>query len=109
MDVEPGGGGTIEVEQNASSSYPTTLSFETGTSVRLEAVPAPGYHFDNWGGDLSGTTNPTTIVIDCNKKITASFSPVTPVKTSWWLIGGILTGIIIIGVIISLAVRSRMA
>ena len=74
MDVEPSGGGTIEVEQNASSSYPTTLSFETGTSVRLEAVPAPGYIFNNWSGDLTSTTSPTTIAIDCNKSITANFS-----------------------------------
>jgi hypothetical protein len=37
-------------------------------------VSASGYHFVNWSGDLSGSTNPATIVVDCDKKITANFS-----------------------------------
>ncbi len=74
MDVSPSGGGIIEVDQTAPSSYPDISTFKDGTSVRLEAVPASGYHFSSWSRDLSGATNPTTIVIDCNKKITANFS-----------------------------------
>ncbi len=76
MNVEPGGGGTIEVEHTAIFSYPDTLSFRSGLSVRLEAVPVSGYRFKNWSGDLSGTTNPTTILIDCDKKLTANFSQI---------------------------------
>ncbi len=72
----------IDVSQNASasanqstpSSYPATYTFEGGSSVRLEAVPDPGYRFQSWSGDLSGTTNPATIVMDCNKSITANFT-----------------------------------
>ena len=179
MDVEPSGAGTIQVGQIAPSSYPTTLEFGDGVSVRFEAVPASGYHFDNWSGDLSGTTNPATIVIDRNKKITANFSQImhtltmqvsgsgstaptvgthsysegtvvsitaTPdsgwqfdswigdiadpdsattivtmdsdktftanfsqIKPSWWLIGSVIASVVIIGVIIWLTIRSRMA
>lgn len=179
MDVEPSAGGTIEVEQTAPSSYPTTLSFKNGTSVHLEAEPAPGYQFSNWSGGLSGTANPTTILINCNKKVTAHFSRImytltmrvrgsgsatptvgthsyaeatvvtitaTPdsgwqfdswsgdvadpnsatttvtidsdktftanfsqVETSWWLVGGIIAGTIIIGVASWLAIRNRTA
>jgi uncharacterized repeat protein (TIGR02543 family) len=54
-----------------------TSTFKNGVSVRLEAVPASGYRFDNWSGDLSGSnTNPTTIVMSCSKNITANFSQI---------------------------------
>lgn len=77
MDVSPNGGGTLEVEQLVPSSYPARYDFRSGEKARLEAVPAPGYRFVNWSGDLSGATNPTTIVMDCDKKVTASFSRMT--------------------------------
>ena len=178
MDVGPGGG-IVEVNQVTPSSYPATFTFTNGASVRLKAVPSSGYDFNNWSGDVSVTSNPITIVIDCNKKITANFFRImhtltmrvngngstTPgvgnhtygegtmvsitaipdsswqfdgwtgnvaepdsatavvtidsdktvtanfsqVKPSWWLIGGIIAGVIIICMIILLAVRSRAA
>lgn len=104
MDISSGIGGTVELNEAAQSSYPATSTFISGESVYLKAMPASGYRFDNWTGDLSGTTNPTAIVIDCNKEITANFSKV---KTNWLLFGGIITGIIISGLIICLVVRSR--
>ncbi len=81
MDVSPSSGGIIKIDQTDASSYPVTSTFTNGTSVRLEAMPAPGFHFSNWSGDLSGSANRTTIVIDCNKKITASFSQITRTLT----------------------------
>ena len=105
MDVSPGGGGIVKIDQTAPSSFPNTYDFESGTSVPLEAVPAPGYTFDNWSGDLSGTANPATIVIDCNKRITANFSQVEP---NWRPTGGIVAGVIVIvGVGIWFVVRNR--
>ena len=179
MDVSPGDGGTVEVDQTASSSYPASFSINSGVSVHLEALPASGYRFDNWSGDLSDTANPTTIVINCNKTVTAEFSRIThtlTIKTngsgsttpavgnheyteravvditaipdsgwqfdgwsgdvadagsantkvtinsnktvtaefsqaqpSWWLIVSIVVGVVIIGTIIWLTVRSRTA
>jgi len=76
VDVSPNGGGTVKVNQFVPSSYPVSYDFGSGENIRLEAVPTSGYRFDNWSGDLSGATNPTTIVMDCNKSITASFSQV---------------------------------
>ncbi len=73
MDVSPNSGGTVKVEQLVSSSYPVSYDFESGENARIEAVPASGYRFDNWSGDLSGDTNPSTIVVDCTKSITANF------------------------------------
>jgi len=74
VDVSPSSGGTVKVDQTVASSYPAVYPFRNGTNVRLEAVPASGYLFNDWSGDLSHTTNPTTIVIDCDKRIIANFS-----------------------------------
>ena len=41
--------------------------------VQLTAVPAPGWGFSAWSGDLGGSTNPTNITIDGNKSVTATF------------------------------------
>jgi hypothetical protein len=47
--------------------------------VTLTAIAAEGYEFDHWSGALSGSENPTTILVDCAKEVTANFTPVTPV------------------------------
>jgi len=76
VDVSPDGDGSVKVEQSVPSYYPASYTFSNGTEVRLEAIPADGYLFNNWGGHLSGTTNPTTILINCDKSIRASFSQI---------------------------------
>ena len=81
MDVSSGDSGIVLIDQNAHFSYPFTSAFSSGESVSLEAVPANGYRFDSWGGDLSGNTNPEKIVITCDKKITANFSRTQIVHT----------------------------
>ncbi len=67
-------GGKIKVNDVVQSISPSTYRFDTGTTVTIEAIPSLGYTFDGWTGDLSSATNPATIVIDCNKSITATFS-----------------------------------
>ena len=47
--------------------------YEAGTFVTLTATAAFNYKFDNWSGDISGTTNPITIQMDANKQVTANF------------------------------------
>ena len=76
MNVSPGNGGSVEVNQKAPSSYPAILNFDSGDSVQLEAMTAPGYQFVNWSGDVNGTLNPLSIVIDCNKTVTANFAQI---------------------------------
>jgi uncharacterized repeat protein (TIGR02543 family) len=39
----------------------------------LTAIADPGWNFTGWGGELSGSTNPTTITMDRNKTVTATF------------------------------------
>ncbi|MFC2005222.1 hypothetical protein ACFLUY_03245 [Chloroflexota bacterium] len=73
MDVSSNDG-IVKIGQVAPSSYPYTFNIDSGATVAVEAVPDSGYVFDGWSGSLSGTTNPAFLVIDCNKKIAASFS-----------------------------------
>ena len=81
MEVSPANGGTVEVDEATASSDSITLTLATGKSVRLEAVPARGYSFEGWSGSLSGNSNPTTVTMDCNKKVTAEFSGVAYLLT----------------------------
>jgi len=77
----PSMGGTIGKSPN-QSSYPS------GTVVTLSAYPHAGYTFTGWSGDLTGSTNPTTITMDANKTVTATFAPVFSISLSsgWNLI-----------------------
>ena len=75
--VDAGSGGSIDINGTTPSSYPATYTFAEGTLVNLEAVPASGYSFANWSGDLSSSENPTTIMIDSGKEVLANFVPIT--------------------------------
>jgi len=54
----------------------STGPYHYGDTVKLTAVPDAGWIFDQWGWDLSGSTNPTTILITENKDVKATFTPV---------------------------------
>ncbi|MEZ6019205.1 MAG: DUF1349 domain-containing protein [Planctomycetota bacterium] len=59
--------GTIVVD-------PVLSGYSCGETVTVEAIPAPGYLFQGWGGDLSGSTNPTSLVMDQDRVISATFN-----------------------------------
>ena len=82
-------------------------SYEEGTVIDITAIPDSGWQFDIWTGDVDdvGSAN-TTVTMDSDKTVSADFSQVKP---GWWLISGIIAGVIIISVIVWWAVRSRMA
>ncbi len=69
-NVTPPGGGTV-------TRSPDKAKYSSGEQVVLTATPATGYVFTGWSGDLSGTTNPTTIVMNSAKSITARFERMT--------------------------------
>jgi uncharacterized repeat protein (TIGR02543 family) len=62
------------VGSGSVAKSPDRASYDHGTSVQLTAVPATGWHFTGWSGDLSGNTNPTTIVMNSDKTVTATFT-----------------------------------
>ncbi len=57
---------------------PNQSSYNSGTTVTIQATADDGYEFTGWSGDLSGSTNPAMVTMDGNKSITANFVAVTP-------------------------------
>ena len=65
---------TVDVEGNGSvTKFPDATTYEYGETVELTAVPDTGWHFVEWSGDLSGSENPVSIVINSNTSVTALF------------------------------------
>ena len=50
------------------------LSYEDTDLETLTANPATHWEFDSWGDDLSGSTNPETLLMDADKTVTANFT-----------------------------------
>ena len=61
MTLETIGKGDIK-ETIVSTSKKT--DYDSGTVVRLEAVPSTGYYFSGWSFDVTSDTNPIEVTID---------------------------------------------
>ena len=67
---------TVEGEGTITETIVNTgksTDYDSGTTVRLEAVPSYGYYFSGWSGAITGDTNPVDINIDKPKGIKATF------------------------------------
>ncbi|MGB5925595.1 MAG: hypothetical protein WBH01_05820 [Dehalococcoidia bacterium] len=71
---------TLVINVAPSDSGMVTLSpsqpaegYVAGTEVTLTAVASEGYKFSHWSGATSGSQSPTTITIDSDKEVSASF------------------------------------
>jgi len=62
------------VGSGSVSKNPNKASYNYNEVVTLTASPSVGWAFVSWGGDLSGGINPTTITINANKTVTATFT-----------------------------------
>ena len=67
LTVDVVGSGHVEIS-------PSLQEFPYGTVVTLTAVPSAGSVFDHWSGDIIGIQNPATIVMECDRTVTAHFS-----------------------------------
>jgi YD repeat-containing protein len=65
LSINVVGNGTV-------TKNPDQPIYSLGTNVTLTAVNG-AETFSEWSGDLTGNTNPTTIVMDGNKSVTATF------------------------------------
>lgn len=52
---------------------PDAGSYQEGTVVGLTANPTDNFTFQQWTGDLSGSTNPTSLTMDTAKSVVAEF------------------------------------
>ena len=48
-------------------------SYNSGDVVSVKAIPATGYIFTGWSGDVTGTSSSVSITMDGNKSVTANF------------------------------------
>ncbi len=65
---------TVNVTPQVGGSVaPSNGAYAMGSTVKLTATPSADYIFKEWTGGLSGTTNPTTVIMDADKIITAIF------------------------------------
>jgi hypothetical protein len=67
LTVDTVGSGTV-------AKSPEQTTYHYGDVVQLTANPAAGWSFSGWSGDVNGTTNPTTITMNSDKTVTATFS-----------------------------------
>lgn len=63
--VNPSDGGSVV-------PYVNTL-YDAGSTIELKAVPAHGYIFDHWSGDIDSRSNVVTVFVDGDKTATATF------------------------------------
>jgi uncharacterized protein (TIGR03437 family) len=79
VTASPPDGGTV-------TANPTTLDgyYNTGSTVQLTATAGPGYQFDHWSGDLTGSVNPQSVTMIATRNVTAVFVlvPGTTVSTN---------------------------
>jgi hypothetical protein len=67
ITIEPPDGGTVSVSPQAKT-YPQ------GMNVTLKAIPAAGYEFDHWSGDVSDSSPTTSLnMAEEETKVTAHF------------------------------------
>lgn len=85
---------TVGTSVNGSGSVelnPAQASYLYGDVVNVTAVPAAGWGFDGWQGDLSGDAGGESLMIDGNKSVTALFSQRTYTLTAETVGSGSIT------------------
>ncbi len=73
--ASPGGSGSVFPQTTANCPGG---KFKAGTSVSLLAVAAGGFFFQSWGGDAGGGANPTSVVMNADRSVTALFTAIAP-------------------------------
>ncbi len=82
VEADPPVGGYV---RHSGGGGEGQFRFESGEVVQFMAVPAEGYEFDYWNGDLSGESDTSRLVMDGNKWVVAHFSPVEAIPGTYAL------------------------
>jgi hypothetical protein len=64
------------VNDQTPVSYPYSTPIDSGDAVTFEALPAEGFRFVEWTGDVEGETATAKLVMTCEKTVTAVFAPI---------------------------------
>lgn len=74
FETKPNYSLTINALNGLVNRIPNLTNYVCGASVQLAAIPDTPYNFVNWSGDLNDSINPTTIIVNNNKIVTANFA-----------------------------------
>jgi uncharacterized repeat protein (TIGR02543 family) len=66
--ASPPGKGSVTVS-------PSGTIFAAGTAISLTPVPAAGYAFVGWSGDLAGSASPANLAMSADRLVWAEFAP----------------------------------
>jgi hypothetical protein len=87
LTIQKDGSGSVLIN-GVAPELPWTGAFPREAEVTLEAVASGVGGFEGWSGDLAGTDNPQTIVMDGDKTLTATFvcveTPFSDVACDYW-------------------------
>ncbi len=78
--ANPAAGGSVGVSPAPNCNGGTQYS--QGTLVTLTATARAGYNFASWGGNASGTANPTTVSMTASKTVAANFAEIGSVAVA---------------------------
>ena len=68
---------TVNTVGNGSvTKNPDQATYTYGENVQLTATADPGWSFSGWSGNLTGSNNPETIIMDDTKTVTATFTEI---------------------------------
>ncbi len=90
IDPEDGGGtGGFEIATSVVGEGTISLTpqspYACGQTVTVSAVPAPGWTFSGWSGDLSGFNPSQSLVVSGDHNVAATFVKEAPTKFSIYL------------------------
>lgn len=81
--LEVRGSGGAVTQKNLTTSFvgqgsvtPASGTYDAGTVVNLTAIPAQGWEFSQWSGDASGSSATTSVTMDADKSIIATFTEI---------------------------------
>ena len=73
FDIEPQSSGTMRINTIAPIDYPWSGFYLYENNVQVEAVPAPGYEFNEWQGDAQSDERKISVNPRDVQKLTAVF------------------------------------
>jgi len=77
LAASPSGGGALAASPASPDGF-----YNSGASVQLTATANSGYQFGSFSGDLSGASNPQSVVLSAPRSVTGNFTALTGVVVS---------------------------
>lgn len=70
--ISPANAGWVEVDgERLDDGW--TIDIEEGATIQVRAFPEEGFEFSHWEGDLSGSTNPKSLLMNQDRFVRAVF------------------------------------